>query len=198
MFFVGITFDPKENKEYKTENGGRTAAEKKGMRLFGENGETLADFTEQTPQDGTYNDEQEEAVEDMAEANEGGNGPYNAEEKARERGTMSDAFPYGEIEPITGSDGRETPPDLDEPEKEIREGEMVKVRGTIRRKFDGYLRLRNRPSWDASAVAGVTHFNVKRVVGVLKVDGKLMYKTNDGFFITGEPELVEAELEETP
>ena len=61
----------------------------------------------------------------------------------------------------------------------------------IKRIFPGSIRVRNRPAWDNDAVRGATTFTTKKVTHILEVDGKTMYRTADGYFITGVPELVE-------
>lgn len=63
--------------------------------------------------------------------------------------------------------------------------------GEIKRIFPGSIRVRNRPAWDNDAVRGATTFTTKKVTHILEVDGKTMYRTADGYFITGAPELVE-------
>lgn len=76
-------------------------------------------------------------------------------------------------------------------ETEIVDGvEAIKKRGVIRRVFNGQLRIRKEPSWDASAVKGVSMFLEKKVTHKLIVDGKTMYRTEDGRYISGEPEHV--------
>lgn len=63
--------------------------------------------------------------------------------------------------------------------------------GEIKRIFPGSIRVRNRPAWDNDAVRGATTFSTKTVTHILTVDGKTMYRTADGYFISGAPELVE-------
>lgn len=63
--------------------------------------------------------------------------------------------------------------------------------GEIKRIFPGSIRVRNRPAWENDAVRGATTFTTKKVTHILEVDGKTMYRTADGYFVTGAPELVE-------
>lgn len=63
--------------------------------------------------------------------------------------------------------------------------------GEIKRIFPGSIRVRNRPAWGSDAVRGATTFTTKKVTHILDVDGKTMYRTADGYFVTGAPELVE-------
>lgn len=67
----------------------------------------------------------------------------------------------------------------------------VRIKGKIRRVFNGSIRIRKAPSWSNDAVRGATTFTEKIVTHVMEVDGKPMYKTLDGYFISGDPKLVE-------
>ena len=67
----------------------------------------------------------------------------------------------------------------------------VRIKGKIRRVFNGSIRIRKAPSWSNDAVRGATAFTEKIVTHVMEVDGKPMYKTLDGYFISGDPKLVE-------
>lgn len=142
MFYMGTEFNAETNKAYKTEKGGKEAAEKNLMCLFDEAGEIIADFRPDEPAP-------EPAPADVDDTPEADVKIY--EPDAAEKG----------------------------------------LKGKIRRKFNGALRLRRSPSWDVSAVAGTTVFTEKSVVAALTVDGKPMYKTKDGYYITGNPDMVE-------
>ena len=65
------------------------------------------------------------------------------------------------------------------------------VHGTIRRVFDGRLRLRRRPSFEDDAICGVTMFNEKNVEKKAKIGDRVLYKTTDGYWISGDPEHTE-------
>lgn len=67
----------------------------------------------------------------------------------------------------------------------------VRIKGKIRRVFNGSIRIRKAPSWSNDAVRGAAAFTEKIVTHVMEVDGKPMYKTLDGYFISGDPKLVE-------
>lgn len=69
--------------------------------------------------------------------------------------------------------------------------QALRISGRIRKIFPGNLRIRNRPSWQPSAVRGISAFGEKEVTHLLKVDGKPMYRTAEGYFITGDEKLVE-------
>ena len=69
--------------------------------------------------------------------------------------------------------------------------EAVRISGKIRRVFDGSIRIRKAPSWSNDAVRGAATFAEKTVTHLMMVDGKPMYKTLDGYFVSGDPELVE-------
>ena len=65
------------------------------------------------------------------------------------------------------------------------------VKGTIRRVFDGKLRLRREPSFDDSAICGVTAFDTKKAVKKFTTPDGVLYQTADGYFVSGRPGDVE-------
>ena len=65
------------------------------------------------------------------------------------------------------------------------------VHGTIRRVFDGRLRLCRRPSLEDDAICGVTMFDEKNVEKKAKIGDRVLYKTTDGYWISGDPEHTE-------
>ena len=67
---------------------------------------------------------------------------------------------------------------------------IEEVEGRIRRIYDGHLRFRREPSMADNVICGVTNFEVKRVLR--KADGKdTFFQTHEGYWVTGDPELVE-------
>jgi hypothetical protein len=188
MFYVGIEFDQKENKQYKTESGGKSAAEKAQMRLYDDNGNVVADYTAQQTDGAQEQQTAPDAPQDNTAGTEGAIMTNTVPDSALEDGPDGDVKVYDDNGNVVG---KMTADKLAEVFEKIADSDCVKVSGKIRRKFNGVLRVRNRASWEPSAVAGVTNFDVKHVVGLLNVNGKPMYKTNDGYFITGDPALVE-------
>lgn len=69
--------------------------------------------------------------------------------------------------------------------------EEEEVHGTIRRIFDGKLRMRRKPSFEDGAVCGVSAFDAKEVTKKAVTDGKILYKTTDGYWVSGDPAHVE-------
>lgn len=67
----------------------------------------------------------------------------------------------------------------------------VRIKGKIRRIFNGSIRVRKEPSWENDVVKGATTFYEKTVTHVMEIDGKTMYMTLDGYFISGDSKLVE-------
>ena len=68
---------------------------------------------------------------------------------------------------------------------------IEEVEGRIRRLYDGHLRLRREPSMADNVICGVTNFEVKRMLRKA-ADGKdTFFQTHDGYWVTGDPELVE-------
>lgn len=91
--------------------------------------------------------------------------------------------------------GTATPEEIKAAEEAVTENidgvPAVRIKGKIRRVFNGSIRIRKAPSWSNDAVRGATTFTEKIVTHVMEVDGKPMYKTLDGYFISGDPKLVE-------
>lgn len=168
MYYMGQEFDKEKCKEYKTLNAAEKAAEKQGAAVFDENGEVVADFrpaakmADEVPDGAT-----EESPDGSVKA-------YN--EKGEEVGTATAEEVKAAEESVT---------------EEIDGVQAVRVKGKIKRLFKGAIRVRNKPSWSTNVVRGATAFDTKEVTHVLTVEGKPMYRTIDGYFITGDPELVE-------
>lgn len=186
-YFMGETFDKEKNKPYKKLDAAEKAAEKVKAAVFAENGEVVKDFRKK--------------VETSAEP------PQTATDGSQEQqATMTDKVPEGALD--TGADGSvptydadgnqvgtETPEEVKAAEEAVTENidgvPAVRIKGKIRRVFNGSIRIRKAPSWSNDAVRGATAFTEKIVTHVMKVDGKQMYKTLDGYFISGDPKLVE-------
>lgn len=125
------------------------------------------------------------------------NKPYkklDAAEKAAEKQKAAVFDENGEVV----KDFREkvaTPEEIKAAEEAVTENidgvPAVRIKGKIRRVFNGSIRIRNAPSWDNEAVRGAAAFIEKEVTHVMEVDGQPMYKTLDGYFISGDPKLVE-------
>lgn len=123
-----------------------------------------------------------------------------------QQATMTDKVPEGALDtdtdgnaPTFDADGNQvgtaTPEEVKAAEEAVTENidgvPAVRIKGKIRRVFNGSIRIRKAPSWDNDAVRGATAFTEKIVTHVMEVDGKPMYKTLDGYFISGDPKLVE-------
>ena len=123
-----------------------------------------------------------------------------------QQATMTDKVPEGA--PNTDTDGNAptfdadgnqvgtaTPEEVKAAEEAVTENidgvPAVRIKGKIRRVFNGSIRIRKAPSWSNDAVRGATAFTEKIVTHVMEVDGKPMYKTLDGYFVSGDPKLVE-------
>lgn len=123
-----------------------------------------------------------------------------------QQATMTDKVPEGALDtdadgnvPTFDADGNQvgtaTPEEIKAAEEAVTENidgvPAVRIKGKIRRVFNGSIRIRKAPSWSNDAVRGATAFTEKIVTHVMEVDGKPMYKTLDGYFISGDPKLVE-------
>lgn len=193
-YFMGETFDKEKNKPYKKLDAAEKAAEKAKAAVFDENGEVVKDFREKTetpaepPQTATDGSQEQQAADNTDQEGQG------------QRATMTDKVPEGALD--TDADGSVPTFDADgnhvgtataeEAVTEKIEGvPAVRIKGKIRRVFNGSIRIRKAPSWDNDAVRGATAFTEKIVTHVMEVDGKPMYKTLDGYFVSGDPKLVE-------
>lgn len=183
-YFMGETFDKEKNKPYKKLDAAEKAAEKQKAAVFDENGAVVKDFREkeEKPADSTDQEGQEQQA------------------------TMTDKVPEGALDadadgkvPTFDADGNQvgtaTPEEIKAAEEAVTENidgvPAVRIKGKIRRVFNGSIRIRKAPSWSNDAVRGATTFTEKIVTHVMEVDGKPMYKTLDGYFVSGDPKLVE-------
>lgn len=168
MWYVGKEFDKKKNKEYKTLDGGLKAAEKNGLNLYDEDGQLVG-----APEVHLTDDENGNAA-----------GTVNAEKPETRQESAGTAFDAGEDNSKADAEKGQERAHSDAQMEET-------VHGKIRRVFDGKLRLRRSPSWSASVACGVTMFVEKTVTQRVMVDGAPMYRTTDGYYVSGKPEHVE-------
>lgn len=199
-YFMGETFDKEKNKPYKKLDAAEKAAEKVKAAVFDENGEVVKDFREKVetpaepPQTATDGSQEQQPAD-------------NTDQEGQEQqATMTDKVPEGALDtdadgnvPTFDEDGNQvgtaTPEEIKAAEEAVAENidgvPAVRIKGKIRRVFNGSIRIRKTPSWSNDAVRGATTFTEKIVTHVMEVDGKQMYKTLDGYFISGDPKLVE-------
>lgn len=199
-YFMGETFDKEKNKPYKKLDAAEKAAEKQKAAVFDENGAVVKDFREKVetpaepPQTATDTIQEQQAAD-------------NTDQEGQEQqATMTDKVPEGALDtdadgnvPTFDEDGNQvgtaTPEEIKAAEEAVTENidgvPAVRIKGKIRRVFNGSIRIRNAPSWDNEAIRGAAAFTEKEVTHVMEVDGQPMYKTLDGYFISGDPKLVE-------
>lgn len=212
-YFMGETFNKEKNKPYKKLDAAEKAAEKQKAAVFDESGAVIKDFSEkeekpaeppQTATDG--NQEQKPADSTDQEGQEQQTADNTDQEGQEQQATMTDKVPEGALDtdadgnvPTYDADGNQvgtaTPEEIKAAEEAVTENidgvPAVRIKGKIRRVFSGSIRIRKAPSWSNEAVRGATAFTEKIVTHVMEVDGKPMYKTLDGYFISGDPKLVE-------
>lgn len=177
-YFMGETFNKEKNKPYKKLDAAEKAAEKQKAAVFDENGAVVKDFRGKV----------ETPAEPLQTATDGNQVPEGA----------LDTDADGNV-PTFDADGNQvgtaTPEEIKAAEEAVTENidgvPAVRIKGKIRRVFSGSIRIRKAPSWSNEAVRGATTFTEKIVTHVMEVDGKPMYKTLDGYFISGDPKLVE-------
>lgn len=199
-YFMGETFDKEKNKPYKKLDAAEKAAEKAKAAVFDENGEVVKDFRENTetpaepPQTATDGSQKQQATDDTEQDGQG------------QQAAMTDKVPEGALDtdtdgsvPTFDADGNQvgtaTAEEVKAAEDAVTENidgvPAVRIKGKIRRVFNGSIRIRKAPSWSNDVVRGATAFTEKIVTHVMEVDGKPMYKTLDGYFISGDQKLVE-------
>lgn len=199
-YFMGETFDKEKNKPYKKLDAAEKAAEKVKAAVFDENGEVVKDFREKVE---TPAEPPQTATDGSQEQQPADNTDQGGQEQ---QATMTDKVPEGALDtdadgnvPTFDEDGNQvgtaTPEEIKAAEEAVAENidgvPAVRIKGKIRRVFNGSIRIRKTPSWSNDAVRGATTFTEKIVTHVMEVDGKPMYKTLDGYFISGDPKLVE-------
>lgn len=169
MWYMGEEFNVKENKGYKTLEGGMKAAQKNNLNLYDADGNVV--YKKDKPV-ATLTDNVPEGALDVQP--DGSVNTYDAD------GNPTGTATAVEVEAAANA--------LLE---EVDGVQAVRISGRVRRIFDGVLRLRKYPSWEAAAACGVTSFTEMKVTHLLEVDGKQMYRTANGYYISGEPEHVE-------
>lgn len=199
-YFMGETFDKEKNKPYKKLDAAEKAAEKQKAAVFDENGEIVKDFREKVE---TPAEPPQTATDGSQEQQQADNTDQEGQEQ---QATMTNKVPEGALDtdadgnvPTFDEDGNQvgtaTPEEIKAAEEAVTENidgvPAVRIKGKIRRVFNGSIRIRNAPSWDNEAVRGAAAFTEKEVTHVMEVDGQPMYKTLDGYFISGDPKLVE-------
>lgn len=211
-YFMGETFDREKNKPYKKLDAAEKAAEKVKAAVFDENGEVVKDFRGKTeaaaepPQTATDGSQDGQPTPDNTDQ-EGQQPADSTDQDGQEQqATMTDEVPEGALDtdadgsvPTYDADGNQvgtaTPEEIKAAEEAVTENidgvPAVRIKGKIRRVFNGSIRIRKAPSWSNDAVRGAAAFTEKIVTHVMEVDGKPMYKTLDGYFISGDPKLVE-------
>lgn len=213
-YFMGETFDKEKNKPYKKLDAAEKAAEKVKAAVFDENGEVVKDFREKVetpaepPQTATDGSQEQQATNsaDQTDQEQKTDAETDQADQEQQQATMTDTVPEGALDtdadgnvPTFDADGNQvgtaTPEEIKAAEEAVTENidgvPAVRIKGKIRRVFNGSIRIRKAPSWSNDSVRGATTFTEKIVTHVMEVDGKPMYKTLDGYFISGDPKLVE-------
>lgn len=213
-YFMGETFDKEKNKPYKKLDAAEKAAEKQKAAVFDESGAVVKDFREkeektaEQPQTATDTIQEQQATNsaDQTDQEQKTDAETDQADQEQQQETMTDTVPEGALDtdadgnvPTFDADGNQvgtaTPEEIKAAEEAVTENidgvPAVRIKGKIRRVFNGSIRIRKAPSWSNDAVRGATTFTEKIVTHVMEVDGKPMYKTLDGYFISGDPKLVE-------
>lgn len=204
MWYMGKTFDKEKNKPYKTLEGGLKAAQKNNLNLYDEDGE-IAHKAMQKAQEG-----QQDAKMDISppEPEEGQEGAENEVTGVYEELVEDADVPEGAMNPdengnvkVYDENGNVVGTITKEEAERMATGVSVKdgvypAEGFITQVYKGNLRRRIRPSWEQSAVSGVVRIRKERVKALHIVDGKPLYETVNGFFISGDIAHVEFHKDE--
>lgn len=213
-YFMGETFDKEKNKPYKKLDAAEKAAEKQKAAVFDESGAVVKDFrkkeekTAEQPQTATDTIQEQQATNsaDQTDQEQKTDAETDQADQEQQQATMTDTVPEGALDtdadgnvPTFDADGNQVgtamPEEIKAAEEAVTENidgvPAVRIKGKIRRVFNGSIRIRKAPSWSNDAVRGATTFTEKIVTHVMEVDGKPMYKTLDGYFISGDQKLVE-------
>ena len=213
-YFMGETFDKEKNKQYKKLDAAEKAAEKQKAAVFDESGAVVKDFREkeektaEQPQTATDTIQEQQATNsaDQTDQEQKTDAETDQADQEQQQATMTDTVPEGALDtdadgnvPTFDADGNQvgtaTPEEIKAAEEAVTENidgvPAVRIKGKIRRVFNGSIRIRKAPSWSNDAVRGATTFTEKIVTHVMEVDGQPMYKTLAGYFISGDPKLVE-------
>lgn len=193
MWYMGKEFDVKKNKSYKTKEGGLKAAKNQNQNLYDEEGKMIHQAMAETAQ------EQPEIVETDISAQEAENTQERAENY--DTGGLERDVPTMEVTDDVHRSAKACDSERNSAEEaiDVLEGkwdefdgvQALRISGKIRRVFDGNLRIRNHPSWQPSAIRGISNFKEKEVTHLLEVDGKKMYRTMEGYFISADEKHVE-------
>lgn len=213
-YFMGETFNKEKNKPYKKLDAAEKAAEKQKAAVFDESGAVVKDFRKkeekpaEQPQTATDTIQEQQATDstDQTDQEQKTDAETDQTDQEQQQATMTDTVPEGALDtdadgnvPTYDADGNQvgtaTPEEIKAAEEAVTENidgvPAVRIKGKIRRVFNGSIRIRNAPSWDNEAIGGAAAFTEKEVTHVMEVDGQPMYKTLDGYFISGDPKLVE-------
>lgn len=168
-YYVGVEFDVKKNKEYKTLQGAQTAADKADAKVYDEEGVQVYPL----------NVELVDEVPDGA-LDQNPDGAVNTYDKAGNKvGTATQ-------EEVKKAEQMLEEEDVEKAEAAARTEE--EVHGKIKRVFPGKLRYRRKPSFEQDAVCGATMFDEVEVSKKAVVGGRTLYKTALGYWVSGEPE----------
>lgn len=81
--------------------------------------------------------------------------------------------------------------DTSEEREELEGLTAIPLGGTVKRICSAKLRIRSKPSWSPDVVTEVSDFDTKEITHLVYADGKPMYRTAEGTYISAHPDLVE-------
>lgn len=199
MFYVGNTFSP-DDGGYKTIQNAKKQAEKKGMKVFDENGEQV--FPEVTAERATVPQDEPETAQAREFTTEQEKAAETAQDGATEGAEiagveLTDDVPAGALD--KNPDGSvNTYDENGQKVGNVSAGEMEKLReaagkiwqqevaGTVEVVRDGMIAMRNAPKWEAGHKCGIAKKGYKaRAIGKIKTPDGAFYKLENGKYISG-------------
>lgn len=164
-YFMGETFDKEKNKPYKKLDAAEKAAEKQKAAVFDESGAVVKDFREkeektaEQPQTATDTIQEQQATNsaDQTDQEQKTDAETDQADQEQQQATMTDTVPEGALDtdadgnvPTFDADGNQvgtaTPEEIKAAEEAVTENidgvPAVRIKGKIRRVFNGSIRIR--------------------------------------------------------
>lgn len=198
MYFVGKEFD-KDNGGYKTIQQAKKQAEKKGMKVFDEDGAQVF------PEVAAASAELPQNAPEKAEAGENTTEPENAAETAQDASKeagevtgveITDEVPDGALEENEDGSvntynaagkkiGTVSAAEIEKLQRQAGAIFDAGAVGTVTVVREGMIALRNAPKWDAGHKCGIAKTGyTARTVGRFETPDGALYKLENGRFIS--------------
>lgn len=199
MYYVGNTFNP-DDGGYKTIQNARKQADKRGMKVFDENGEQV--YPETAENDADLPQNEPETVKAGENTTEQENAAETAQNDAQEETAtvtgveLTDDVPEGATEENEDGganvynaagekNGKVDAAELDKLQRQAGAIFDAGAAGTVKVIRAGMLALRNAPKWDAGHKCGIVKTGYEaRAVGRFETPDGAFYKLESGRYIS--------------